>query len=330
MKSYQKWMLPISIILSLFTVNPTSYSQEGPLLQSLDDVRIFYGDDLHAYRDPAIFYDKDTFYLFFTIVEIEDNQEIYSYTAVSNSTDLRSWSKPIKITPRDQSLNYCSPGNVVVDKDEYVLCLQTYPRRNYTSEEMPRYADSTARIFTMRSKDLRHWSDPEILMVKGPNVPVQKMGRMIDPYLIKDNDNNRWWCFYKQNGASISYSDDLQHWNYVGHLHSGENISILPQKDKYIMFHSPRNGFAKKQSTDLKHWKDVEELITLGQDQWAWAKGRISAATVIDLRDNPQIKAYLMFFHGSGPLTEEQGDFDKNSSIGIAWSQDLLTWHWKD
>jgi len=35
-----------------------------------------------------------------------------------------------------------------------------------------------------------------------------------------------------------------------------------------------------------------------------------------------------MFFHGSGPLTEEQGDFDKNASIGLAWSTDLRTWHW--
>jgi hypothetical protein len=35
-----------------------------------------------------------------------------------------------------------------------------------------------------------------------------------------------------------------------------------------------------------------------------------------------------MFFHGSGPLTEAQGDFDKNASIGIAWSNDLIHWNW--
>ena len=32
----------------------------------------------------------------------------------------------------------------------------------------------------------------------------------------------------------------------------------------------------------------------------------------------------MRFCHGSGPLTEEQGDFYKNASIGIAWSDDLL------
>jgi hypothetical protein len=35
-----------------------------------------------------------------------------------------------------------------------------------------------------------------------------------------------------------------------------------------------------------------------------------------------------MFFHGSRPNTEEGGDFDKNASIGIAWSGDLLNWNW--
>ncbi|MDQ6762706.1 MAG: hypothetical protein M3015_08765 [Bacteroidota bacterium] len=33
-----------------------------------------------------------------------------------------------------------------------------------------------------------------------------------------------------------------------------------------------------------------------------------------------------MFFHGSGPLKEEEGDFDKNASIGIAWSNNLVQW----
>ncbi|MCD7976136.1 MAG: hypothetical protein LUG51_02885 [Tannerellaceae bacterium] len=50
--------------------------------------------------------------------------------------------------------------------------------------------------------------------------------------------------------------------------------------------------------------------------------------TRIHLKDRPDIRKYVMFFHGSGPFTEEEGDFDKNSSIGIAWSEDLLQWEW--
>lgn len=70
------------------------------------------------------------------------------------------------------------------------------------------------------------------------------------------------------------------------------------------------------------------DLIVLGQDQWQWAKGRITAGTVVDLRENSKYGKYLMFFHGSGPKTEKEGDFDKNASIGIAWSDDLKNWEW--
>jgi hypothetical protein len=34
-----------------------------------------------------------------------------------------------------------------------------------------------------------------------------------------------------------------------------------------------------------------------------------------------------MFFHGSGPKTELEGDFDRNASIAMVVSDDLL--HWK-
>ena len=38
------------------------------------------------------------------------------------------------------------------------------------------------RVSTPR--DLENWSKPELLRVKGPDVPREKMGRMIDPYLL--------------------------------------------------------------------------------------------------------------------------------------------------
>ena len=91
-----------------------------------------------------------------------------------------------------------------------------------------------------------------------------------------------------------------------------------------------KNGIGIKQSKDLKHWEDWGDLITLGQANWDWAKGRLTAATVVDLRQTEGIQKYLMFFHGSGPMTEEEGDFDRNASIGIAWSDDLTNWEWPD
>jgi hypothetical protein len=152
---------------------------------------------------------------------------------------------------------------------------------------------------------------------------------MIDPYLLEDKDApGKWWCFYKQNGVSMSYTNDFQNWTFFGHTESGENSCVVVENNEYILFHSPKNGIAIKRSGDLEHWHDWGKLITLGQSQWEWAKGRITAGAVINLKSEPGLGKYIMFFHGSGPLTEEQGDFDKNASIGIAWSDDLERWAW--
>jgi len=214
-------------------------------------------------------------------------------------------------------------------KNEWILCLQAYPRPGYTAYQMPRFGTGDARIFLMRSKDLENWSKPELMKVKGPCISEKDMGRMIDPYLLEDKDEpGKWWCFYKQNGISMSSSYDLKNWTFFGHTNSGENPCVLVENNEYVLFHSPKNGIAIKRSKDLKDWQDWGHLITLGQSEWPWAKGRITAGAVVDLKSNPQFGEYIMFFHGSGPLTEEQGDFDKNASIGIAWSKDLLNWNW--
>ena len=49
-----------------------------------------------------------------------------------------------------------------------------------------------------RGDDLLHWSDPELLRVKGPDIPRENMGRMIDPYLIQDKDDTRKWGVFLQ------------------------------------------------------------------------------------------------------------------------------------
>ncbi|GAB2576537.1 glycoside hydrolase family protein [Spirosoma areae] len=248
---------------------------------------------------------------------------------MSHSRDLRRWAPVRILTPRDQRLDYSSPGNVIRVDNEWVLCLQTYPRPDYTARQMPRFGTGDARLFTIRSRDLEHWSQPELLRVKGPDVDERQMGRMIDPYLLADKDEpGKYWCFYKQNGVSMSYSRDLRNWTYVGHTESGENACVLVENNEYMLMHSPKNGIALKRSPDLQNWRDWGGLITLGQAQWLWAKGQLTAGTVLNLKNEPRFGKYVMLFHGSGPLTEEAGDFDKNASIGIAWSDDLQQWQW--
>ena len=298
------------------------------MLHSLETPIVFKGDDTTAYRDPAVLYHNDVFYLFFTLVKTE-NGKIYSYTAECHTADLRHWSPAKILTPKDQSLNFCSPGNVIKYKDEWILCLQTYPRPDHTSDQEVRYGNSDARLYTMRSKDLENWSAPEIMKVKGPNVEIADMGRMIDPYLLEDKDEKgKWWCFYKQNGVSMSYTYDLQNWTFFGHTESGENVCVLHENNEYILFHSPSNGIGVKRSADLRNWTDWGDLITLGQEEWNWAKGRITAGAVVNLKENRELGHYLLFFHGSGPNSEKEGDFDKNASIGVAWSDDLVYWNW--
>lgn len=303
------------------------YSQNIDL-KALKSPVIFRGSQAIAYRDPAVLYHNRIFYLFFTQVEIEPDGRIYMYTATSKCTDLVHWTSPRRLTVKDQNLDFSSPGNIIRFGDEWLLCLQTYPRPGYTSEQMPKYGNQWARLYIMRSKDLESWSEPELLKVKGPDVPLADMGRMIDPYLLKDKDNpGKYWCFYKQNGVSLSYTYDFKNWIFFGHTESGENTCVLTDHNQYILFHSPSNGIGIKRSDDLKTWTDWGDLITLGQAEWEWARGRITAGAVVEIKGNKNAK-YLMFFHGSGPLTEKQGDFDKNSTIGIAWSNDLKTWDW--
>lgn len=298
-------------------------------LNKLRSPLLFRGDSVTAYRAPAVLYHNKTFYLFFALSEVESDGKVFTYVAESESRDLKKWTEPKKITPRDQSLDYSSPGNVIRFKDEWILCLQTYPRPGLYITDGMRTADASSRIFIMRSKDLIKWSEPEILRVKGPDVPVEKMGRMIDPYIIEDKDENgKYWCFYKQNGVSMSYSYDLIDWTFFGFTESGENVSVLIENNEYILFHSPSNGIGIKKSSDLKTWKSWGNLITLGQTEWDWARGRIGGAVVADLRNDKGYENYLMFFYALGPLTESQGNFDKNVSIGLAWSKDLVTWDW--
>jgi hypothetical protein len=293
-------------------------------LADLSTPVLFAGDATHAYRDPAAFYWNGVFYLFFTLVLTEPSGIAYSYVAQSRSRDLRDWTEPKILTPRDKGLDFGSPGDVVRDGEDFVLCLQTYPRPHGE-----KYGNKDSRVWTMRSRDLERWSEPELLRVKGPEVPREKMGRMIDPFLLADKDQaGKWWCFYKQNGISISTSPDLKTWTPAGRTDAGENPCVIVDKGEYVLFHSPPNGIGVKRSTDLIHWRD-EPAFYLDQARWPWAKGRLTAAFVLDLRQEPRVGKALLFFHGSRfAETDARGGFDNHASLGIAWSDDLRSWSW--
>lgn len=293
-------------------------------LERLGSPILFKGDAATAYRDPAAIYCDGWYRLFFTLVRTGPDKRAYSYAAWSKSRDLAHWSEPQPFTPRDARLNFGSPGNLIRFGGEWVLCLQTYPRPNGEP-----YGNADSRVWTMRSKDLEAWGAPELLRVKGPDVPQEKMGRMIDPFLLADRDEpGKWWCFYKQNGVSRSWSRDLKTWSYAGHAAAGENACVILDGNDYVLFHSPANGIGMKRSKNLETWTDMG-VFTLGQNAWPWAQGRLTAGFVLDLRREASVGKALLFFHGSEfPENSPKGGFDTYASIGIAWSDDLKTWAW--
>ena len=280
---------------------------------------LLQGNENTAYRDPAVWFENNTFFLFFTLVETEADGKVYLYLAATETSDFLSFTPVRKLSPKNQKLNFSSPGNIVFFNGKYHLCCQTYCRENGE-----KFGNENSRLWLLHSDDLEHWSQPEMIRVKG-DIPFEQMGRMIDPYLIR-HENGDWFCFYKQNGVSFSTSKDLIHWQFAGQTDCGENVCIIRDNGLYRLWHSPDNGIGEKVSRDLIHWQDTGTLITLGQKDWKWAQGRLTAGMVLDLRNDPSVGKALLFFHGTGP-EDERIIFDQYACIGIAWSDDLE--HWK-
>ena len=300
------------------------YGQGKIDFSKLNSPIIFHGNNKYAYRDPAVVFHDGRFYLYFTLSENASDGGYYNMTAYSISDDLIHWTFPEIMTPRDRRLNYSSPGNIIRYESEWIICLQTYPTPNRET-----FGTNDSRIWIMRSKDLENWSKAELLKVKGNGVPRAEMGRMIDPYLLEDaGQKGKWWCFYKQRGVSMSYSYDLKNWNYAGNAPSGENVTVIRQGDEYVMFHSPKNGIGVKRSKDPKSWGADVQLLKLGQQDWPWAQARLTAATVIDLTHESTIGKYIMFFHGASEAGMQTQRAHGAASLAIAWSDDLVNWHW--
>ncbi len=293
------------------------------LLEQRSSPILLAGDSHKAYRDPAVFYQEGVFHLFFTLVETEPSGKVFLYVAVTSTRDFQTFTPVEKLTVRDQRCNYSSPGSILRFDGAFRLCFQSYCRENGEI-----FGSGRSRIFQSSSPDLRHWSQPELLRVKGPDVPEQQMGRMIDPFWFRDKDDpGRIWCFFKQNGISRAWSRNLKEWNFMGRMDGGENVCVTVSDGQYCLWNSPSNGIALWRGNDLEHWNRDAEVITLGQKRWAWARGRLTAGFVLDLRAEPEVGKALLFYHGTGP-EDESVVFDTNACIGIAWSDDLIHWRY--
>ncbi|MBQ9228197.1 MAG: hypothetical protein IJ168_05125 [Eubacterium sp.] len=275
------------------------------------DKVIFYQNDKYSYRDPAAAIFNGELYLFFSLVE-NDGKKQYFYVAMSRSKDLLHWSEPTILTERDTALNYSSPGNVVEHNGEYYLCVQSYPRPNGE-----KYGNENSRLYFMKTTDFINWSHPEMIYVKG-DIRAEKMGRMIDPYVLKDGD--RFVCFFKQNGVSFSESTDLKHWRFIGNAACGENVCVFKEANEYLIFNSPENGINLMSTTDFKNYKSIDTFY-LNQSKKPWAKDRITAGFVIDISELNLGRKYAMFYHG-----DNEDRYLYGATLAVATSDDIRSW----
>ena len=306
-----------------------------------------------AHRDPAIHYHDGVFRVFYGLARLMDPPQQGRVTfqlAVIKSTDLIHWSEPRTLTPRDEDLNLTDPGNIVRFRDQWVMTVENYRTRFSHSG-----GQATTRCWLMRSDDLETWSEPELMLLKGPEVPDAQMGRCICPCLFPDRyDPDKWWCTFKQGGFTVaparglafggtdmprrslllqslnlSWSYDLRHWTWFTRADSEESYCVLTEEDGYVLIDSPDNGVGVKLSPDLVHWHQIG-LYTLGQRRWPWAQGRLSGAQVIDLRHVPEVGKYVMVFHGCTPEGKIASNVHGAASLGLAWSDDLANWYWPE
>ena len=274
---------------------------------------VFKGTQKIAYRDPACFYYKGKYHLFFTISE-KENGYMYNCVGHSVSSNLCEFTKPEIITVKDNTQNYCSPGNVIEYNGEYLICVTSYPMKVPFAEQS--YADDTARLFFIKTKDFKTFSNPVRIYPKGKGEINE--GRMIDPFVLKYEKEYR--LFFKQNGISVSRSIDLENWEFLGTTDGGENVCVIQEKERYVLIHSPRNGIGVKESNDLKSWKDIG-VYTLEEKHLDFASGRLTAGFAMPI-NNSEYK-YIVFFHGS--LANSEPETHGSATLAFAYTNDFKT-----
>ncbi|MBS1816251.1 MAG: hypothetical protein JSS87_15380 [Acidobacteria bacterium] len=322
----------ITFALALITVS--AHAADTNLLTKIRSPIILKGDAHHAFRDPILARVNGKFMLIYSYVVTDPDQRVYWYTAWSTSSDFQHWTAPYIFTPKSQDLNYSSPGSLTRIGNEWVLTLQTIPMNNVRLTDPPpiHWPEEHSRLFTMRTRDFKTWSKPELIRVKGPNVAEKDMGKMIDPFLIADKDHpGHWRIFFKQNGHLFqSTSPDLKTWTFHPEpIAKGENPEVIVDHGDYLLFYSPENGTGVLRSHDGITWHEDQPPIVLGQKDWPYAETRITAGYVADMRNLPNIGKYVFVTHTMGPgKTKTNLNVLANCNIVIGWSDDLKHWHW--
>ncbi len=282
-------------------------------------------DEMPAFadRDPEIVYHEGVFYIFHTRVDLRTDRSACSLV-MHTSRDLVHWDGPRLLF--DGPEMFSAPGNVVRHNGQWVLCFQSYP-----ITPGRRYGNEHCRLFTARSDDLIHWSDPEVMIPAGTYNHFANSPRQIDPFLVEHD--GAWWCFYKTAGAiGLLRSPDLVDWEELSleapilsaemtpDKTGMENPYVIRHNDEWWMFFSAvrrDRGMGIARSDDLLHWRDVEYIEITGME---WANNGPTASAIVDLRE--ETGKWMMCFHG-----EYDGPLGLEGALALALSDDLIHWH---
>lgn len=216
-----------------------------------------------AARDMAILSEGGTLYCFYSSVTSDRHR--YQWCLDTTETgDGVNWAPSRRLTT--SQLNYSSPGNIIRHRDEYVMCVQSYP-----SKDGDGCGSEASRLWLMKSKDLVSWDEPEPMRPEGCQADWTESHRQIDPYIVEFD--GRFWCFCKVSGQlSVLVLDDMTQWTegcpnrpVLGKDqppdHMGlENPCVVRKDNAFVMFFSPcrpGRGVGIAYSDDLLKWRDV-------------------------------------------------------------------------
>ncbi|MBO5305407.1 MAG: hypothetical protein J6B12_01460 [Clostridia bacterium] len=241
---------------------------------------------------------------------------MYNRLGYAKSKDLEHWSEIRFLTVRDLSWNFSSPGNVFPHGDGFLICFCSYPMPQPFQER--HWATQDARLYTIFTKDFESFGEPTLLNPKS-HLPIEKTGRMIDPYLVEKD--GQYFVFYDGGGVCYSVSKDMETWEFGGRLAGGErceNPCILPFGDKYLLLASPASGITFFESEDLLHWRESGHEA-LRKPEWDWADGRLTAAFALELPKEFEHR-YAVFFHGSRDVFPETHG---NATLALVFTDDF-------
>ena len=91
-----RWASTALLLAPLATLHAAD--SDGVSFSAITSPIILRGDATTAYRDPAAIYHQGWFRLYFTMVEIEPDEQPFSYTAWSKSRDMVNWTEPVVFT----------------------------------------------------------------------------------------------------------------------------------------------------------------------------------------------------------------------------------------